>query len=348
MVKIVFIFLTLILTVFFLTGALLYVKNDYWEIQDHSRIIKFSHKFHLKESGIECTVCHHQAVKSINSSDNLTGDHESCSPCHEESISENCAYCHIDTENIVGVENPERELTFSHEMHTNKEIGCTQCHNGLEEVDYAGVDNMPDMNYCTNCHDENNVKNECQTCHSDFVSLIPPDHLRGVFRKDHKRLTRLGVFDVKCSTCHTESFCQDCHTGISLDNFGLYNDLMSDPLPRVPKKDSPNELKIQQVHSLNYKYTHGVDARSRTTDCNVCHERQTFCSKCHESGTLRENKIKPANHREAGFILLGKGNGGGRHALLAKRDIEYCSSCHEVEGADPTCMLCHTEDGGIR
>lgn len=340
--------LTLLLTAMFLSGTVFYSNNDYWKHEDHSRSIKFSHKFHLIESGAECTVCHHQAVKSNNSADDLMGDHESCSPCHEESITENCGYCHIDPENITGISNPERELIFSHEIHTNKEIECTQCHQGLEKVEYATVDNMPEMSGCNSCHNEKNIENECETCHLDFISLIPPDHLRGVFRKDHKRITRLGGDDVKCSICHTESFCQDCHTGINLDNFGLYNDLMGDPVPRVSIKDSPDELKIQKVHSLNYKYTHGVDAKSRALDCNVCHERQSFCSECHRSGTLEENKVKPANHREAGFLVLGRGNGGGRHAVLAKRDIEYCSSCHEVEGADPICMLCHTEDGGIR
>jgi hypothetical protein len=49
---------------------------------------------------------------------------------------------------------------------------------------------------------------------------------------------------------------------------------------------------------------------------------------------------------EPGFKLFTKGSGGGLHAKLAERDIEYCASCHDVEGADPVCMMCHTEKIG--
>jgi len=321
---------------------------EYWNEGDHSKVIKFSHKLHLQEQGVDCAVCHHAAATSKQSTDDLMGDHESCTSCHEEQIADNCAYCHVDPENIVEIENPERELIFSHEKHIGNNVECTQCHPGTEKVDYASDENMPDMASCVSCHTEKTVSEECGTCHSDYVSLLPGDHLRGAFRKDHKRLTRLGSYEITCATCHSESFCQDCHTGIDLEDFGVYHDLMSDPITRVPQKDSPRQLKVQHAHSLNYKFTHGIDARSRESDCMICHDRQSFCVECHQAGTIQEGKIKPQNHRVAGYVTIGRGSGGGRHAEMAKRDIENCASCHDVQGADPTCMLCHNEDGGVR
>jgi hypothetical protein len=52
--------------------------------------------------------------------------------------------------------------------------------------------------------------------------------------------------------------------------------------------------------------------------------------------------VKPQSHFEAGFVTIGAGSGGGRHADMGRRDIESCVSCHDVEGKDPSCMLCHS------
>jgi hypothetical protein len=57
----------------------------------------------------------------------------------------------------------------------------------------------------------------------------------------------------------------------------------------------------------------------------------------------------PASHLPSGFVIPGVGSGGGDHAVLAKRDIESCISCHDVQGADPTCTaFCHLDPDGIK
>lgn len=321
------------------------MSND----EDRSKLIKFTHKFHIQEAGAECEACHYAAKTSKLSSDNLLGDHQSCESCHEEKVSSECGFCHVDPENIVAIENPVRELTFSHENHTVKSIKCETCHEGLAQTVYATSANMPEMSTCTTCHTKTNISTECTACHTDFTGLIPKDHLGGNFKKDHKRLTRLGETNISCSTCHTENFCQDCHSGIELKGFSSYKDLMTEPSPRMPLKDSPRESKLRQVHELNYRFTHAIDARSKRLDCYSCHEQQTFCAECHQAGgNINQGKIRPKNHDETGFKTIGKMSGGGLHARLAKRDIESCMSCHDVEGADPVCMMCHTENGGVR
>lgn len=321
-----------------------------WQEEDHAKLLKFSHTLHVKDQGIACEDCHLTAAKSKLSSDNILGDHESCKSCHEEQLSSNCTFCHTSADNIQPIKVPEREVTFSHELHaTEQKIKCQTCHAGLDEAVAAGPKNMPAMTVCTDCHTARNVSTNCETCHTDFAALIPADHTQGDFKRDHKKRTRLGAQDVSCATCHTESFCQDCHTGIELHGFGAVRDLMTDPSPRTSVKDSPKQLRLQQVHDLNYRFTHGVDARSKLIDCSSCHDRQTFCATCHQAGgEITLEKIRPATHDLPGFTTIGKGSGGGRHAELARRDIESCASCHDVQGSDPTCMLCHTDNGGIR
>jgi hypothetical protein len=334
-----------VVNLIFIISLLLFLSLA-WVSDDHEKQIKFSHTFHVKESGIECSTCHYNALNSKLSSDDLIGDHESCKSCHEEPLASNCIFCHIDPDNIQPMKNPEREIIFSHSQHTAKSIECTTCHRGLDEVKYASSANMPAMEDCMNCHTKKNVSKECSACHTDFAGLIPKNHREGEFRKDHKRQTRIGGMDTNCSMCHNESFCQNCHAGIELQRFGG-KELMTDPSTRTQLKDSPNELKLQQVHNLNFKFTHGIDAKSKKTDCYSCHEQSTFCAECHQSGgNINQMKIKPQNHSEPGFKLFTKGSGGGLHAKLAERDIEYCASCHDVEGADPVCMMCHTEKIG--
>ncbi len=325
-------------------------SRTYWEEADHSKYIKFSHTFHVKDQGIACEDCHVTAKASTLSSDALLGSHESCKTCHEEQISNNCAFCHTTPDNIVPIPRPEREIVFSHALHTTQhDFKCETCHAGVDTVTFAGSRNMPAMTTCVNCHGQQKVSTNCETCHTNFTSLVPEDHLTADFQKDHKKLTRLGMLQTTCRTCHKENFCQDCHTGTELQGFTSTKDLMADPSPRTSTKDSPRQLRLQQVHGLNYRFRHGIDAKSKALDCSSCHEQQTFCVTCHEAGgNITQQKFKPLSHNIAGFTTIGKGSGGGRHAELARRDIESCMACHDVQGSDPTCTLCHTDNGGVR
>ncbi|MBI3189409.1 MAG: cytochrome c3 family protein, partial [Ignavibacteriales bacterium] len=254
------------------------------EKQDHSKLLKFSHSFHVKNQGAACTDCHNLESSSTISTGSLLPVHEQCQTCHEEKITNECAFCHTDPSNIVPMEIREQELMFSHEQHIVQGMKCETCHSGVEDVEYAASATMPSMETCMNCHEENRVAMNCETCHTNFYSLIPENHLEGDFKKSHKELTRIGMLDVSCSTCHTESFCQDCHTGIELQAFKSSGNLMAEPSPRTSAKDSPKQLRLQQVHALNYRFTHGIDAKSKALDCTTCHEQQSFCSECHQAG----------------------------------------------------------------
>ena len=58
--------------------------------------------------------------------------------------------------------------------------------------------------------------------------------------------------------------------------------------------------------------------------------------------------VAPASHLKPNFTTIGVGTGGGEHAILARRDIESCVACHDVQGGDPTCITCHTDNDGIK
>jgi hypothetical protein len=319
-----------------------------WPDNTDVKELKFSHTKHVKESGIACLDCHGAAKTSTRSSDNLRSNHDNCSPCHQEQVSNTCSFCHVSPDNIQPPVAPARDIIFSHEKHVAMSgVECVTCHQGLDEATIAGPKNMPTMETCTGCHNNLKATSACEVCHTNITTLIPSDHLVADFKKEHKKLTRLGALDVSCSTCHTQNFCADCHGAASLQQFGK-GGLMTDPSPRVPLKDSPKQMVLQSVHSMNYKYTHGLDAKSKTTDCYSCHSEQNFCAECHATGNAVTGSFKPSWHSGAGFTTFGVGSGGGRHAELAKRDIESCVSCHDTQGADPVCITCHMDGDGVR
>jgi c(7)-type cytochrome triheme protein len=321
-----------------------------WPANNDSKTLKFSHKFHITEAGIACIDCHKAAATSALSSDNLRSTHDNCVGCHEDQINSTCGYCHMDTTNIQAAPNPARDIIFSHEQHTAmKGVECATCHSGLDSVAYAGPENMPSMATCTTCHNDVKATSTCQACHMSFTNLIPEDHLVADFKKEHKKLTRLGSLDVSCATCHTQTFCADCHGGAALMQFGK-SALMAEPSPRSsPGKDSPKQMNLQAVHSMNYRFTHGIDAKAHTTDCYSCHSAQTFCAECHAVGDNLTPGAKPASHLAPNFTTgFAVGSGGGRHAELARRDIESCVSCHDVRGGDPVCVTCHVDPDGVK
>jgi hypothetical protein len=320
-----------------------------WGEQDDSTQIKFSHKTHLEGAGIGCETCHPNATTSKLASDNLRSVHDNCTSCHEEQINNQCDFCHKDPDNIQAAPPQLREIQFSHEQHVNmKNVQCTTCHMHLNEANYAGPENMPGMAICATCHNDREVSNACASCHTEVTGLIPPDHLVAGFKKDHKNLTRLGGMETNCITCHTQNFCGECHSPGAVMQFGN-GALMSDPNPRVFPGTSIPQMTIERAHDLNYRFTHGIDAKSKSSECYTCHSAQEFCGECHEAGdNITSHSFKPAWHLGAGFTTLGVGSGGGRHAQLAKRDIESCVSCHDTQGNDPTCITCHSDGDGIR
>jgi hypothetical protein len=312
-------------------------------------VLKFSHAFHINEAGIACADCHKGGLSSTKASDNLRSNHENCAGCHEEQIANKCDYCHRDPQDIQAIPVAERTIIFSHAQHASmKEVECATCHAGLGKVEYAGPANMPQMATCATCHDNARATNACASCHTSFTNLIPSDHLVANFKKDHKKMTRLGALEVSCATCHSQNFCADCHGAsplVRLDRGAA----MSDPAPRSSSTtDSPRQMDLQAVHSMNYRFTHGTEAKAKTSDCYSCHSAQSFCAQCHAVGDQLTPGSKPAWHLGVNFTTLGVGSGGGRHADFARRDIESCVSCHDVRGSDPLCVTCHVDADGIR
>jgi len=339
----------IILTAVSIIFLAFFSKESEDENRTNKDVINFSHSFHSDLA--ECSDCHTAVLESISLNDRLLPDHENCSDCHEVDDDEECATCHID-ENYEALIQSESSLIFNHKFHLNNEMNCEDCHKGLDEVDYSfeSINLLPPMETCAGCHNESKIaSNACESCHISTINLFPQNHNNVEFTRSHKFMAL--DMDANCMMCHDNVTCQECHVATNvITEINLADDFYQ---PYMPSNtiDGTEQQIITKVHNdPNYRFYHGIDAKGRTTECQTCHQVESFCANCHQSenSDFALGGIVPASHLLPDFKTIGIGSGGGEHAILAKRDLESCASCHDVQGADPTCIMCHLDSDGIK
>ncbi|MBK9227181.1 MAG: cytochrome C [Ignavibacteria bacterium] len=317
---------------------------------DNSKIIKFDHKLHSVDAEIKCEDCHVKAKNSVSSKDNLNPSKKECEACHDVNNDKECNLCHYD--NVYKkLRASNSEMLFSHKQHAaNKK--CTDCHKDLDKVKFsaAAASGFPSMESCYTCHNDNTATSECAACHTNLTNLIPKDHNKPNFLNEHTTVAGVSTSNQNCAMCHSDNFCQVCHSAKPKSGNNTTNDFYApyytrDGATRIDREDLQ---KLTTAHDLNYRFTHGVDAGQKTFECNTCHDPVNFCASCHLNGGEALTGAVPESHRQPNFTTLGVNTGGGIHADIARRDIEKCQSCHDVQGADPACLKCHFDNDGIK
>jgi hypothetical protein len=328
--------------------------------------IMFSHAIHQDQ--VECSTCH-AALDSDLATDNLLPSPTVCADCHDEADVRGY-YSLDDGVDLAAYVQPvkDNKLYFSHKAHAGMlEMACVECHVGVADDQGSA---LPSMSLCYRCHNNADdsapiirstasdakviaATNQCEACHTTLAGLHPASHRVPNYLQEHGKFAMNGEADRDCAVCHSQSFCQECHTPgnavpgqIGSDNFYVSGS------PRGEKIDDERVLTVQKAHPFGYTYTHGFDARAKSVRCETCHEQESFCAPCHENGyDATGRRIVPQSHQLAGFALVGGGKAQNRHGKLAVMDIESCVTCHNVEGGDPVCAACHSTGavtGGMR
>ena len=332
----------------FLAGTAFTTNNNGEESKTNKDIIKFSHSLHSEM--MDCASCHEGVTESTNLKGRMVPEKDMCAMCHDVEDDETCNTCHYE-DVYEPMTQTESALIFDHKFHLeDQELECIECHKGLDEVDYSFEASQPNppMAQCYTCHNEITVaSNECSSCHISTVDLLPQGHRIASFFDNHKFSAMAA--DANCAMCHNNESCEACHVSTTMiDETNTASDFYT-PYSTYKYLDNAKKQQITRVHDLNYRFLHGIDAKGKTYECQTCHETETFCAACHSStgGDFAAEGILPTSHLAPNFILIGIGSGGGEHSRLAKRDIERCASCHDIQGADPNCILCHVDPDGI-
>ncbi len=257
--------------------------------------IRFPHDVHA-EAEVDCRTCHEAAWTSTGGTDPLLPAMDDCSQCHD--VDEDCGLCHRAVEEPSGYAPRDAKADrFPHARHLEQGMSCGRCHGPA-----SAPEAHPAMADCRSCHATAPGLQDCGVCHTQGAALVPESHERG-WRWFHG--VEAGLDAQSCASCHTQTDCQDCHTG-------------DDVRPRV--------------HRLNFDFDHSVEARAQEVECSTCHEQATFCAACHAS-----RGVRPLDHDQSGWV----GSDGGRHAIEAAYGMEGCVACHDAGEADPVCADCH-------
>lgn len=288
----------------------------------------FSHRYHIDEEELSCADCHGEANASDSANDDLNPVPTVCLDCHDPG-----------TVNTTWAPKT-REYIFSHNYHLDAlDLTCTDCHASVQHMDNAKESGLPIMADCMTCHNDVAAPRACAACHtSPQAALVPATHAPG-WEREHGLQAR--ITDTSCLPCHSVDQCQQCHEGALLaewDNGVVQNTF-------APELQGDAGLVVKRVHHLNYRFLHALEARGKSSYCATCHEVDSgdFCADCHNPAMNAD--IRPVWHGGAdwGALAGGVGSGGGRHAELARRDLENCAACHGIQSDDPTCLTCHMD-----
>ena len=168
--------------------------------------IKFSHKVHVGENGIDCKYCHttvEQGKSAGIPAANL------CMNCHiiirEGTNSGKFEIAKVVEANETGtpiewtrIHNLPDHVFFSHEVHVGSgKLDCAQCHGPVEEMDIMKQYSDLSMGWCVNCHRDTKV---------DFANNGYYEH----FVKMHEDL-KSGAIDSVTAEDIGANDCMRCH-----------------------------------------------------------------------------------------------------------------------------------------
>lgn len=121
----------------------------------------------------------------------------------------------------------------------------------------------------------------------------------------------LHTDEADCASCHTETFCTDCHVGLTA------------PIA---------------IHPPGFLSLHGPEALARANDCASCHTTTRFCAECHQQSDLT---TVPGSAPPPGFQAHPPdwldATSAWSHGPEARANLLSCMSCHS--GTD--CADCH-------
>uniref|UniRef100_UPI003217168E cytochrome c3 family protein n=1 Tax=uncultured Draconibacterium sp. TaxID=1573823 RepID=UPI003217168E len=168
--------------------------------------IKFSHKVHAGDNGIDCMYCHTTAEQGKSAGIPATN---LCMNCHVL-IREGTNSGKFEIAKIVDavengkpvvwnrIHNLPDHVFFSHAVHVGSgKLDCAQCHGAVEEMDIMKQESELSMGWCINCHRETEVDFKNNSYYEHHVKLH--EELKS---GERKKVTANDIGANDCMRCH--------------------------------------------------------------------------------------------------------------------------------------------------
>ena len=134
-----------------------------------SQPIRYSHKVHVADNGIDCRFCHSSASKSTSAG---IPSVEKCMICHRV-----IAVDHPEVQKVAQYWKEKKPIPwnrvtelpdhtyFPHKRMVNAGVACLTCHPGIDKAEAAVQKQEFTMGWCMDCHRKRGVSIDCWTCH---------------------------------------------------------------------------------------------------------------------------------------------------------------------------------------
>ena len=141
-------------------GGIYYNAFREWEYSP-VQPVEFSHKTHI-QLGLNCSFCHPSALRSPKAG---ISDTQSCMTCHRHIMPDSPRIAPLrkavdrsfpeytgDPINWIMVNTWAGHAKFSHQAHTSRGVGCTDCHGNVERMNATSSPQNRGMRWCIECH----------------------------------------------------------------------------------------------------------------------------------------------------------------------------------------------------
>ena len=133
--------------------------------------IKFPHSRHVKDLGIDCEFCHYYARKSkyagVPAVEVCIGCHKYVAKVRQRPEIKKLFKYWEEGKPIpwVKVHDLPDFVRFTHRMHLNAGLECSECHGDVASMDTAERVAPLTMGWCLDCHRKKGASTECFACH---------------------------------------------------------------------------------------------------------------------------------------------------------------------------------------
>lgn len=260
-----------------------------------TRPLAFSHRLHVLEEGLACVSCHENA--EVTDDPGMPAS-DGCAVCHEELDVEKPPERRVATLfdeagfRAVHASRLEDEVHFAHRAHVAALQDCNACHRDVDRNQAIDSSVAVTMDDCTSCHEERSLPNECADCHAYVGRDWAPESHAHNWKKFHGKACRRANAgpDDRCSLCHEDSSCEQCH-----------------------------RIELPENHNAFFRLRgHALFARVDRSTCATCHESST-CDRCHED-------VLPLSH---GSALWGSPMNTHCLTCHFPLDNSGCLTCHK-------------------
>ena len=133
--------------------------------------IAFVHQVHADVAELSCTDCHTSASLGARAG---IPDIRTCWGCHEQILPDHPEIRKLRGYRDWGEDIPwqrvygwtdEAHVRFNHAPHVRAKVECATCHGNVAGMSVAERVVEHTMGFCVDCHNQNKVSNDCQTCH---------------------------------------------------------------------------------------------------------------------------------------------------------------------------------------